>query len=285
MSYASPRDQAWPWGHPRSAERRLRAARRRWCSWPEPSCVACGRTGAVGGHTWGARSSSGPWQGSQLVSTKPLGEVPHPHDDVQRYAPGRPAGHAREWSGGRALGRLVLAGVPLLPHQADGGGREGTAGMEKTARPAFPQALGEDVLEEPAEHLHDVEGGGAEAGTAHFAVGEGARAVRKRDDTLGGDGDLADRRGEGGAGGVAVVMRLPGNVPGAKPALGIAMLSEPGLAHLFFAERTGEGRECLDRDKDVGTGGAPGRAVPGEAAAGHHVMEVRVVLEWPPPGG
>jgi hypothetical protein len=157
--------------------------------------------------------------------------------------------------------------------------------MEKTARPAFPQALGEDMLEEPAEQLHDVEGGGAEAGTAHLAVGEGARAVRERDDTLGGDGDLADRRGEGGEGGVAVVMRLPGNVPGAKPALGIAMLSAPGLAHLFFAERTGEGRARLDRDKDVGTGGGPGRAVPGEAAAGHHVMEVRVVLEWPPPGG
>jgi hypothetical protein len=152
--------------------------------------------------------------------------------------------------------------------------------MEKTARPAFPQALGEDVLEEPAEQLHDVEGGGAEAGTAHFAVGEGARAVRERDDTLGGDGDLADRRGEGGEGGVAVVMRLPGNVPGAKPALGIAMLSAPGLAHLFFAERTGEGRARLDRDKDVGTGGGPGRAVPGEAAAGHHVISWRCGWYW-----
>ena len=37
--------------------------------------AACGRTGAVGGNPCVARRSAGPWQGSQLVSTKPLGEV------------------------------------------------------------------------------------------------------------------------------------------------------------------------------------------------------------------
>ena len=35
----------------------------------------CGRTGAVGGNTGVARSSAGPCHGSQLVSTKPLGDV------------------------------------------------------------------------------------------------------------------------------------------------------------------------------------------------------------------
>jgi hypothetical protein len=54
ISYASHRGEAWPEGHPRSAETRLRAACRRWCSCPEPSCVACERPA-------GAR---GPWAGT-----------------------------------------------------------------------------------------------------------------------------------------------------------------------------------------------------------------------------
>ena len=40
----------------------------------------------------------------------------------------------------------------------------------------------------------------------------------------------------------------------------------------------------MDGDKDVGAGGAPGHAVLGEASTGHHVMEVRVVLQLPAPG-
>jgi hypothetical protein len=210
------------------------------------------------------------------------GGGPHPHDDAHRGAPGRTAGRARGRRGAR--GRLAIAGVSLLQHQAAGRGRDGTAGMEQAEMPDFHNAIGEDVLEEPAEQLPDVEVRGAWAGTAHFAGSEGDRAVRERDDTLGGDGTLEDIRGEGGEGGVAVVMRLTVDVPGDHPDLGVDRLSEPRLAHLCFEERTGDGRERFDRDKAVRSGRAPGWAILGEATARDHRVEVGVGLEWPAPG-
>src|SRR5207237_4270442 len=50
-----------------------------------------------------------------------------------------------------------------------------------------------------------------------------------------------------------------------------------------FEERAGDGGERCDRDKDGGAGGAPGRAVFGEATAGHDVREGRGVLAVPAP--
>ena len=46
-------------------------------------------------------------------------------------------------------------------HQAEGVRRDGTAGMEQAAMTDVHEAIGQDVLEEPAEKLHGVEVGGA----------------------------------------------------------------------------------------------------------------------------
>ena len=140
------------------------------------------------------------------------------------------------------------------------------------------------MREEPAEKLHAVEVGGAEAGTAHFPGGEGDRAVRERDEAVVGDGDLEDRRGEGGEGGVAVVIGLTVDVPREGPGLRIDLLQQTGVAHLVFEEGAGDGGERFDRDKEVGSGGPPGRAVRGEAPARDHGVDVGVVLELPAPG-
>ena len=145
--------------------------------------------------------------------------------------------------------------------------------------PDFHEAIGEDVLEEPAEKLHDVEVDGAEAGTAHVAGGEGDRAAREGDHAIVGDSDLKDRRGEGGEGGVALVVRLTVDIPGDGPDLRLAVLQHTSVAHLFLEEGTGDGGEGFHRDKEVGAGGPPGRAVLGEATTGHNVMDVRVVLQ------
>ena len=83
---------------------------------------------------------------------------------------------------GAARWRLAIAGVGLHDHQADGRERDGTAGMEKAEMADFHEAIGQDVLKEPAEKLHDVEVGGAWACTAHFPVGEGDRAVLEAHD-------------------------------------------------------------------------------------------------------
>ena len=104
------------------------------------------------------------------------GGGPYPHDDAHRGATDRTAGRER-WRG--VLDRLVIAGVGLYDQQADGRERDGTAGMEKAEVADFHKAIGQDMLEEPAEKLYAVEAGGAEAGTAHFPGGEGDRAVRE----------------------------------------------------------------------------------------------------------
>ena len=121
----------------------------------------------------------------------------------------------------------------------------------------FQKAIGQDVLEEPAEQLQDVEVGGAWAYTANFPRGKSARAILEADKTLVGESALEDRGGERGAGGAAMVLCLTVDVPGDGPDLGSEVLQQAGLAHLFFEERAGDGGEGLHGDKDVGSGGHP----------------------------
>ena len=123
------------------------------------------------------------------------------------------------------------------------------------------QAIGQDRLEEATEKLDGVERGRTAAGTAPFPGGEGDRAVLERDEAAVGDGDREAIRGEGGAGGVAVGVGLTVDVPGDGPDLGGDGLQQSGVAHGFFAERTGDGGERCDRHKAVGAGGQPCRAV------------------------
>jgi len=145
-------------------------------------------------------------------------------------------------------------------------------------------ALGSDVLEEPAEKRHDVEVGGAETGAAHFPGGERDGMVREADETMVGDGNFEDSGGEGGEGRVAVVIGLTLDIPGDGPDLGSNLLQQTGVAHRVFAEGAGDGGERFDRDKAIGPGGPPGRAVLGEAPPRDDGVDVRVVLELPAPG-
>ena len=69
--------------------------------------------------------------------------------------------------------------------------------MEKAEVADFHEAVRQDMLEEPAEKLHDVEVGGAGRALPSFPGGEGDGAVREADETVGGDGDPEDRRGAG----------------------------------------------------------------------------------------
>jgi len=147
----------------------------------------------------------------------------------------------------------------------------------------FLKAIGQDVLEKPAEKLHDVKVGGAEACTAHFPVGEDDHAVREADETVVGDGSLEDIGGEVRQGGAAVVVGLTVDIPGDGPDLRVDVLQQAGLAHLFLEKRTVNGGERFDRDEEVGAGGLPGHAVLREATARNDVVEVRVVLELPAP--
>src|SRR5262249_49964456 len=135
---------------------------------------------------------------------KVSGGGPETHDDAHRGTTGRTAGRVR-WQG-RARWELHIAGVSLHDQEADSRKRDGTAGMKKAEVADFLKAIGQDMLEEPADKLDDVQVCGAEACTAHFPVGERDRVVLEADDALVGDGDLEDIGGKVGEGGMAVVM-------------------------------------------------------------------------------
>jgi hypothetical protein len=133
--------------------------------------------------------------------------------------------------------------------------------METAEMPDFPEAVGQDVLKEPAEKRQDVEMSGAWARTTRFTVGEGDGTVCEAYDTAVGDSDPEDRRGAGGEGRVSVVLGLTVHVPGESSDLGGDVLQQSGYAPLLFPHGAVEGGEGLHGDKEVGSGGSPGGAV------------------------
>jgi hypothetical protein len=148
----------------------------------------------------------------------------------------------------------------------------------------FHDAVRHDMVQEPAETRDGVKGRGAEAGTAHCPGGAGDEVVLQTDQTVVGDGDREAIRSEGGESGRAMVMGLTVDVPGDAPDLRVDGLEQASLAHRVFTARAGDGGERCHGHQAVGAGGAPGRAVLGEAPTGHHGMEVGVGLELSTPG-
>ena len=244
--------------------------------------LVCERTGAVGGPDRIASRSSGGTSGRAAGIAKGPGGGPHSHNDAPRGATGRTAGRAR--GRGHALWWPAIAGMALDDQEADGRERDSPAGLEQAEVADCHKAIGPDRREEAAETLSAVEAGGAEASTAHVPVGARTGTIREADETVVGDGNLADLRGAGRTGGVAVVLGLTVDIPGDGPDLGGEVLQQTDLAHLFFADGTGDGGEGFDRDKAVGPGGPPGRAVLGEAPTRDAGVKVGVVLALPAPG-
>jgi hypothetical protein len=156
--------------------------------------------------------------------------------------------------------------------------------MQKAEVPDLHEALRENVLEEPAEKLDAVKGGGSWAATAGFTGGEGDGTVLESHETSMGDGAPEDRGGEGGAGGVTIAPRLRVDIPGDGPDLGGDVLPQSGVAHVVFEDGAGERRESLPRDQEGGSGGEPGGAVLGEATARDAGVHGGMVRELPAPG-
>ena len=180
--------------------------------------------------------------------------------------------------------RLKTDGLCLQDHPAEGVSRDGTACMQKAKVTNFHEAIGQDMLEEPADKLHDVEVGGAWACTARFTIGEGDGAVVELDDATVGDGDPEDIGGEVLEGRVAVWIGLTVDVPGGVPDRWVDVLQQSSFGHLLFANGSVDGGEGFHRDQEVGSGGAPCVTVFGETATRNDVMDMRVVLELPAPG-
>jgi hypothetical protein len=124
------------------------------------------------------------------------------------------------------------------------------------------------VLQEPVEKLPDVEMGGTRACTVHFLVGERDRVALAADETVVGEGYPED------IGAREVQAEWPWGCACRWPYQGLVqtwegdVLQETGVAHLFFAERPGDGGEGFAGTKQWAQEGRQG---------------VRA-LERPPPG-
>ena len=107
--------------------------------------------------------------------------------------------------------------VGLRHHATDIQRVDGTAGAHKAKMAYLHEARGQDMLQEPAHTLQDVELGGARACASGFAVRARDDMVLERDNTAVGDGHFEDLRGEilQGCGAVRVdlAVHVPGGVP------------------------------------------------------------------------
>jgi len=186
--------------------------------------------------------------------------------------------------GGAALWWLAIEGGCLPEQQADGLERAGTTGMETAAMPDWHNARGPDMLEASAAQRDGVERGRPGAGTAPWTGGERNRAVLEAHDAAVGEGDPEARGGKGGEGGMAVVVGLTVDVPGAGPDRRLALLQQPSVAPVCPQERPGDGGEGLHGDTAGGSGGVPGWAVLRQSTARDDGVPVGGGLELPAPG-
>lgn len=164
---------------------------------------------------------------------------PQAHDDVHRFATGRAQGDERFW--GYDLNGLANVGVGLHEHRAEGVGRDGTAGVEKAEVANLPEAIGQDVLEEAAHKLQDIERSCPRSSASGFAIGKGDGTLLERDNASVGEGNPEDIGGKVGKGRVAIWMGLRMDIPRDVPSLWVDVFQQSGLSDVIFEEGTVDG--------------------------------------------
>lgn len=187
------------------------------------------------------------------------------------------------WRGIEAVPGAGWAGVRGAP-LSDGVGCEAPGGVHNAEGTHLHAARRQDMLEEAAPTLTDVEAGGAWTGTAWFAVGEGDDAILQADDAPGGDGPCEDRGCQGWEGGGAIGIGLAVDVPWGGPDVWIDLCTRSGRAHLLCEERAGDRCQGAHGDREVGSGRPPGLPVLRASATRDDGVEVGRIGQWAAPG-
>jgi hypothetical protein len=171
---------------------------------------------------------------SSRIATRFL-RRPHPPADPQRPAPGwtrarRSGGVWRGWwLRRRIVGRRQHA--PAIRRV------DGPAGAQKANMSYLHEARGQDVWQEPAHKLQDVEWGGARACAAGLAVRERTAMVLERDKMAVGEGPFEAIRSKVRPGRGAGRVDLAGHAPGGGQTCGAICSTSPavGMASLQSA--------------------------------------------------
>jgi len=159
---------------------------------------------------------------------------PDSAQDDERCATVR-TGHLRRCGGGAS--RLLQGSAGLRgDHLSDGVGCEATGGVHKAEVSHLHEARRQDMLEEAAHKLKDVEAGGAWTGTAWFSVGEGDDAILQADDAPVGDGHFEDIGRQVFEGGGAMGGGLAVEVPWGGPDVWVDLFKLSSSVHLLFEE-------------------------------------------------
>ena len=268
-----------------AAPREASASRWTVVALPRAAALSClrlpwGRTSAVRVPPWVVSRSSGAPQAAQLVSTKALGEV---HSRLTTDSATPQVGQRATRGGGDLRGGGVSSpGWPgTSRRRMVASGTAQLAGSKPKWR-TFINPSGQTWWRN--RRSNSMPSRWAGAGPANLPGGEGDGPVLEAYEAAVGDGTPEDVGGAGGAGGMGMVLGLTVAVPRDGPPLGIAGLQPSGVAHLVFAERTGDRGEGFDGAKAGGAGRAPRGAVLREAPARNDVVDRGVVRQLPAPG-
>ena len=163
----------------------------------------------------------------------------HTRNDKELSATVRAGKRARRVDG-RWCG-LTRGADGQCDHLPDRVGIDGSACVHKAAVSDLHAAIGHDMLEEPAETLHGVEGGGAWACTAGLTGGAGHGALLEAHDAAVGDGDCEDIRGEVCAGRVAVGVGRAVHIPVGVPDQWVEVGQALSVVHLLCEDGAVDG--------------------------------------------
>jgi hypothetical protein len=165
---------------------------------------------------------------------------PDSAQDDERCATVR-TGHLRRCGGGASRLLQGQGGAGLRgDHLSDGVGCDATGGVHKAEVSHLHEARRQDMLEEAAHKLKDVEAGGAGTGTAWLAVGAGDDAILQADEAPVGDGHFEDIGRQVLQGGGAMGGGLAMDVPWGGPAVGVDLFKLSSSVHLLCEERAVE---------------------------------------------
>lgn len=128
-----------------------------------------------------------------------------------------------------------------------------TAGVPTSNVSPLHKASRQDMLQEAADKLGDVEACSPWADTAGFAVCKRDGMVFEADETTGGEGHFKAIGGKGLQRNRAMGVGLPVHVPGHVPDVGSDLLLQSGLGHLRFEDGAVDGRQGLDGDVEGGS--------------------------------
>lgn len=157
-------------------------------------------------------------------------------------------------------------------------------GIDKTVVADLHETGGEEVLQETADKLHDIEGKSSGSFAVGLTITDQDDAVLDSDDAGVGDGDPEDVGGEVFESGFAGAHGLAVNIPVDLPDCLRNLIEALGLLDQVAELGAKDFRQGFDGQEEIDFGGMPGAIARADGAACNNVVDVGVILKGSAPG-